>query len=211
MRNCAALLLFLGSCPALNCQVPNLRKPNLVLVTIDTLRADRLGCYGYSKIQTPNLDQFARKGVLFENAVTHTPLTAPSHASLFTGLYPTVHGVRDTGGFILPSSQLTIAEILRQQGWDTAAFVGSSVLKKHFASTTDSPSTMTRCPSSIRAKRWSTPSAGPEWWWTERSAGWRHNSADPFSSGYTSSIRTLHTARRRPSGKNTGPDHTTER
>jgi choline-sulfatase len=132
MRNCAALLLFLGSCPALNCQVPNLRKPNLVLVTIDTLRADRLGCYGYTKIETPNLDQLARKGVLFENAVTHTPLTAPSHASLFTGLYPTVHGVRDTGGFILPSSHLTIAEILRKQGWDTAAFVGSSVLKKHF-------------------------------------------------------------------------------
>jgi choline-sulfatase len=132
MRNCAALLLFLGSCPALNSQVPNLRKLNLVLVTIDTLRADRLGCYGYSKIETPNLDQLARKGVLFENAVTHTPLTAPSHASLFTGLYPTVHGVRDTGGFILSSSHLTIAEILRRQGWDTAAFVGSSVLKKHF-------------------------------------------------------------------------------
>ena len=132
MRDCAALLLFLGCCPALNCQVPNLRKLNLVLVTIDTLRADRLGCYGYSKIETPNLDQLARKGVLFENAVTHTPLTAPSHASLFTGLYPTVHGVRDTGGFILSSSHVTIAELLRQQGWDTAAFVGSSVLKKHF-------------------------------------------------------------------------------
>ena len=132
MQNCAALLLFLGACPALNAQTAPLRKLNLVLVTIDTLRADRLGCYGYSKIETPNLDQLAREGALFENAVTHTPLTAPSHASLFTGFYPTVHGVRDTGGFILPSSRLTIAEILRKQGWDTAAFVGSSVLKKHF-------------------------------------------------------------------------------
>jgi tetratricopeptide (TPR) repeat protein len=81
---------------------------NVVLVTIDTLRADRLGCYGYSKIETPNLDRLAKKGVLFENAVTHTPLTAPSHASLFTALYPTVHGVRDTGGFVLQSSHLTL-------------------------------------------------------------------------------------------------------
>jgi len=91
IRCCAALLSFLGSYATLSGQVPNLRKLNLVLVTIDTLRADRLGCYGYSRIETPNLDQLAKQGVLFENAVTHTPLTAPSHASLFTGLYPTVH------------------------------------------------------------------------------------------------------------------------
>ena len=107
-------------------------RPNLLLVTIDTLRPDRLGCYGNSKIETPNLDGLARKGTLFENAVTPTPLTAPSHASIFTGLYPTVHKVRDTGGFILDSSHPTLAVILRQQGWDTAAFVGASVLKKHF-------------------------------------------------------------------------------
>jgi choline-sulfatase len=132
MKVVIALLLFLDSCPTLNGQAPSPRKLNLVLVTIDTLRADRLGCYGYSKIETPNLDQLAKKGALFENAVTHTPLTAPSHASLFTGLYPMVHQVRDTGGFVLQSSHVTIAEILRRQGWDTAAFVGSSVLKKHF-------------------------------------------------------------------------------
>src|SRR5690348_16589070 len=75
--------------------------PNLVLVTIDTLRADRLGCYGYSKIATPNLDSLARRGVLFAKAITHTPLTAPAHASIFTGLYPPSHKVRDTGGFVL--------------------------------------------------------------------------------------------------------------
>lgn len=109
-----------------------LRPLNLVLVTIDTLRADRLGCYGYSKIETPNLDGIAQQGVLFEHAVAQTPLTPPSHASMFTGMYPHVHGVRNTGGFVLQSSSTTLAEILQEQGWDTAAFIGASVLKKLF-------------------------------------------------------------------------------
>ena len=123
-------LLFPVVCPSsIGAPPPRL---NLVLVTIDTLRADRLVCYGYSKIETPNLDKLAQRGVLFENAVTHTPLTAPSHASMFTGLYPTVHKIRDTGGFVMQSSHQTLSQVLQQQGWDTAAFVGSSVLKKHF-------------------------------------------------------------------------------
>src|ERR1041385_1316351 len=122
-----ALLVFVSA--GQNAAPPRL---NLVLVTIDTLRADRLGCYGYSRIDTPNLDQLAKKGVLFENAITTTPLTAPSHASLFTGVYPTVHKVRDTGGFIFQSSNRTLAQILQQRGLDTAAFVGSSVLKRQF-------------------------------------------------------------------------------
>ena len=136
---CVAPLLFLASCQSSNHQIVPGRESvsarpdlNLLLVTIDTLRADRLGCYGYTKIETPNLDRLAREGVLFENAITNTPLTAPSHASIFTGLYPTVHQVRDTGGFILQSSHRTLAQILQQQGRDTAAFVGSSVLKKQF-------------------------------------------------------------------------------
>jgi arylsulfatase A-like enzyme/tetratricopeptide (TPR) repeat protein len=78
------------------------------------------------------LDGLAQSGVLFENAVTQTPLTAPSHASIFTGLYPMAHQVRDTGGFVLDPSHSTLAAMLRQRGWDTAAFVGSSVLKRHF-------------------------------------------------------------------------------
>lgn len=109
-----------------------LRPLNLVLVTIDTLRADRLGCYGYTKIETPNLDALAARGVLFENAVASAPLTPPSHASMFTGQYPYLHGVRNTGGFVLQSSSTTLAEILQEQGWDTAAFIGASVLKKLF-------------------------------------------------------------------------------
>jgi arylsulfatase A-like enzyme/Flp pilus assembly protein TadD len=105
---------------------------NLLLVTIDTLRADRLGCYGYSHIETPNLDRIARQGALFENAVASAPLTAPSHASMMTGVYPTVHKVRNTGGFVLSPSDAKLAKILQDQGWDTAAFVGSSVLKGRF-------------------------------------------------------------------------------
>jgi arylsulfatase A-like enzyme/Flp pilus assembly protein TadD len=103
---------------------------NVVVITIDTLRPDHLHCYGYANIETPNLDALAKRGVLFENAVAQAPLTPPSHASIFTGQYPTVHHVRNTGGFILPSSARPLARILQEQGWDTAAFVSSAVLKK---------------------------------------------------------------------------------
>jgi len=117
------LTLLLASCaPSENKNAP----VNLVLVTIDTFRADRLGS------ATPNLVKLAQSGALFENAVTQAPLTAPSHASMFTGLYPTAHKVRDTGGFVLNEQHATLAEVLQKQGWDTAAFVGASVLKKSF-------------------------------------------------------------------------------
>lgn len=131
---CLAALVMLASCQSPGKKsVParELRRLNLVLVTIDTLRADRLGCYGYSKIETPNLDQFAQQGVLFENAVCQAPLTAPSHASMMTGLNPTAHKVRNTGGFVLAGFE-TLATLLERRGFDTAAFVGSSVLKKRF-------------------------------------------------------------------------------
>src|SRR5215471_7531266 len=127
---CFGGLLMLGSCTSGS--HPSIRPLNLLLVTIDTLRADRLGCYGYSKIETPNLDKIARQGVLFESAVAPAPLTAPSHASMMTGLYPTAHKVRNTGGFVLSPSDATLAKLLQDQGWDTAAFVGSSVLKRRF-------------------------------------------------------------------------------
>src|SRR6516225_6697616 len=126
-----ASVLVLACCKPSNGPMQT-RRLNLVLVTIDTLRADRLGCYTYANTETPNLDRIARQGVLFENAITHTPLTAPSHASIFTGLYPAAHGVRDTGGFVLQASHPTLEEVLREQGWSTAAFVGASVLKRQF-------------------------------------------------------------------------------
>jgi choline-sulfatase len=101
-----------------------------VVVTIDTLRPDHLHCYGYPQIETPASDQLAQQGVVFEDAVAQAPLTPPSHASIFTGQYPNLHGVRNTGGFVLPSSARPLARVLQEQGWDTAAFVSSAVLKK---------------------------------------------------------------------------------
>lgn len=101
---------------------------NLVLFTIDTLRADHLECYGYDQIKTPNINRLAKEGVRFSNFVTCTPLTLPSHCSIFTGTYPLYHGVRDNGGFYLDSKFTTLAEFLKQKGFQTAAFVGAFVL-----------------------------------------------------------------------------------
>jgi arylsulfatase A-like enzyme/Flp pilus assembly protein TadD len=102
--------------------------PNVVLITIDTLRADRVGCYGYRQARTPNLDALAREGVMFRTAVSSVPLTLPSHCSILTGTYPTVHGVRDNLGYTMGDSPPTLATILKQRGYSTAAFVGADVL-----------------------------------------------------------------------------------
>lgn len=101
---------------------------NLVVVTLDTLRADRLGCYGFAGIETPTIDSLAREGVLFEQATATVPLTLPSHSSIFTGRVPPHHGVRDNGGFFLEESQTTLAERLAGAGWATGAFVAAWVL-----------------------------------------------------------------------------------
>jgi len=105
---------------------------NIVLITLDTVRADHLHCYGNAKIKTPTIDALANSGVLFEKAVAQAPLTLPSHASMFTGTNPNVHHVRDTGGFVLQPSSVTMATILRKHGWNTAAFVSAVVLKRAF-------------------------------------------------------------------------------
>ncbi len=102
---------------------------NVVLVTLDTLRADRLGCYGFAGIETPRLDALAGEGVLFEQATTTVPLTCPAHSSIFTGLLPPHHGVRDNGGFFLADSTTTLAERLKTAGYATGAFVGAWVLE----------------------------------------------------------------------------------
>jgi arylsulfatase A-like enzyme/Tfp pilus assembly protein PilF len=101
---------------------------NVVVVTLDTLRADRLGCYGFRGVETPNIDAVASEGVLFEQATSTAPMTLPSHASIFTGLIPPHHGVRDNGGFFVEETATTLAERLKDAGWTTGAFVGAWVL-----------------------------------------------------------------------------------
>ena len=105
---------------------------NVLLVTLDTTRADRLGCYGYAGARTPRLDRLAAEGVRFENAFADAPITLPSHASLMTGLHPFAHGVRNNGNFYLPARFETLATVLGGRGYRTAAFVSSFVLDRRY-------------------------------------------------------------------------------
>ena len=100
---------------------------NVVLISIDTLRRDHLAPYG-AALETAAASRLAREGVLFERAVSHVPLTLPSHSSIFTGLYPPHHGVRDNAGFVLGKDVTTLAERLLEHGYQTAAVVGSYVV-----------------------------------------------------------------------------------
>jgi arylsulfatase A-like enzyme/Tfp pilus assembly protein PilF len=101
---------------------------NLVIVTLDTTRADRIGAYGSREVETPTIDQLAAEGVLFEQAVSVAPLTLPAHSSIFTGKFPPEHGVRDNGGFFLGPEQVTLAEMLKGRGYRTGGFVAAYVL-----------------------------------------------------------------------------------
>src|SRR5574342_49397 len=94
---------------------------NVLLITVDTLRADHLGAYGGKEVRTPVIDTLADEGVLFENAVTPAVMTLPSHASILTGTYPPTHGIRDNGDYRLGEGALTLAEVLRSRGFRTGA------------------------------------------------------------------------------------------
>ncbi len=115
------LALFLLPAAFVAAQTP------VVLVSIDTLRADHLGAYGYRRIRTPNLDGFANGGTLFTAISSQIPLTLPSHASLFTSTYPFHLGVQENGERV-PAGAVTLASILRAHGYRTAAFLGSAIL-----------------------------------------------------------------------------------
>ncbi len=132
----AALLawVFLGSPPSPARKVGRLwarqgvEKPNIILITLDTTRADYLGCYGNPNVRTPDLDALARRGVLFEQAATASPLTLPAHCTILTGMYPTYHGVRVNGNTALSEEQTTLAEVFSEQGYQCGAFIGAFVL-----------------------------------------------------------------------------------
>jgi choline-sulfatase len=102
-------------------------RPNVFLITIDTLRADHVHCYGYEKIRTPALDSLAAQGIRFTQAFTPSPITNSSHTSILTGLLPSSHGVSDFG-VPLASTHPTLAELLVKQGYHTAAFIGAVIL-----------------------------------------------------------------------------------
>ncbi len=129
--------LFATLCLSFSCkkaeQAPApARQPNVVVVTVDTLRADHLGCYGFDLARTPHIDALAAQGVRVERAIAAVPITLPSHASIFTGLYPPAHGVRDNGKYRLPDKAETLAERLKAEGYRTQAFVSAEVLHHRF-------------------------------------------------------------------------------
>ena len=105
---------------------------NVVLFTLDTLRADYLRCYGRQSVETPNLDAMAAGGVRCADAVTAVPLTLPAHCTILTGNYPPRHGVRTNGAYRLPPEQVTLAERLKEAGYATAAFISAFVLDGRF-------------------------------------------------------------------------------
>ena len=105
---------------------------NLLVITLDTTRADRLGSYGYARAKTRYLDRLAAEGVRFEQALSPAPITLPAHASIFTGLYPPAHGVRNNGNFYLADTHPTLATVLQARGYQTAAFVSSFILDRRY-------------------------------------------------------------------------------
>ncbi len=128
------VLCFLLLFPILACDKKN--KPeepsplNVILISIDTLRADYLKLYSDHGVVTPNIEALARTGVVFDNAIAQVPYTLPSHCTLFTGNYPSSHGVRDNVRDVLPESMPTLAGLFRNAGYQTAGFAGSMVLSR---------------------------------------------------------------------------------
>ncbi|MCX8160546.1 MAG: tetratricopeptide repeat protein [Candidatus Saccharicenans sp.] len=112
-------------------QPENAASANILLITLDTTRADHLGCYGYKEARTPSIDRLAREGIRFANAYCPAPLTLPSHASILTGLEPFRHRVRNNGHY-LPPEVRTVAEALKERGYKTAAFVSSFSVDSRF-------------------------------------------------------------------------------
>ena len=125
-RNLSVLLVFaLAAWTLAHAQAA---PPNVLLITLDTVRADRIGAYGYVKASTPVLDRLAREGVRFSDATTQAPLTAPAHAALLTGLYPARIGVRDNATTPVPDTATTAAEAFKAKGYRTGGFVGAFML-----------------------------------------------------------------------------------
>src|SRR5262245_21781219 len=129
---CAVAAAVLAAALGLACRKEAGPPPSLLLVTVDTLRADRVGAYGARDVKTQAIDGLAARGVLFEEALSSTPLTLPSHSTILSGLEPPRHGVRDNGTYVFPDSRETLATRLHARGYSTGAFVGAYVLDRRF-------------------------------------------------------------------------------
>ena len=176
---------------------------NVLLVTVDTLRADALGSYG-GRASTPNLDRLAARGARFAFAHAHAVVTLPSHASILTGRYPYEHGIRDNTGYRLADTQATAATRLKAQGFATAAFVGGFPLDRRFGlgvgfDTYDDDLDSSPKPSASASERANDVSAVPTPSSRQRSSGLA-SSLESGSSGSTSMTPTSPTIRR-PSGR----------
>jgi choline-sulfatase len=157
---------------ALNHQHPaGEAKPNVILISVDTLRSDRLSCNAPTAPPTPNIDKFSRGGTSFSQGTSMVPLTLPSHVSMLTSTYPFVSGVEDNGDRLAPGT-VTLASTLRSHGYRTAAFLGGFVLDKRFGldqgfDTYDSPSASLNSgssdPGDIKRKGEAVAKAGEEW------------------------------------------------
>jgi arylsulfatase A-like enzyme/Tfp pilus assembly protein PilF len=116
-------------------KIPSLKQSenfNLLLITIDSLRVDRIGVYGFRNAQTPNIDRLAENGLMFKNCYAPVPLSLPSHCTIFTGREPLAHGVRNNGTDFLPDREQTWAEVMKNQGFETYALVSSYLLHSKF-------------------------------------------------------------------------------
>ncbi|MDH5745026.1 MAG: sulfatase-like hydrolase/transferase, partial [Candidatus Aminicenantes bacterium] len=105
---------------------------NVLLITVDTLRADRVSCYDSKHVQTPNIDSLAERGFVFTRAFAHNPLTLPSHTNILLGTTPLFHGVRDNVNFVIRENSLTLAEHLKTCGYSTGAVIGAYPLDSRF-------------------------------------------------------------------------------
>jgi arylsulfatase A-like enzyme/Flp pilus assembly protein TadD len=124
--------LFACSDPQPGVAVPAGTRPDVVLVTLDTTRADRLGAYGHAQAKTPVIDGLAARGIRFDQALSPLPLTIPAHATIMTGLFPFNHGIRSNGDNVLAPSFTTLAEHLRDNGWATGASVAAFVTTRQW-------------------------------------------------------------------------------
>ena len=191
-----------------------LKKPatNVILITIDTVRADHLGCYGAKEIQTPTLDALAHDGILFERAISQVPLTWPSHAAILTGLYPFQNGVQDFTGQPLEARFRSITQAFHDHGYATGAVVSSFVLDRSWGLARGFDFSMTPfLPKSSPTKNWVWSNVAPAIVSLAPWLGYRKTRAVHFSSGYIYTILTVLTIPQSHIERNIKAIPTTER